>query len=144
MKTMTRLILSAYREKYRLQKEIDKKRLEAEAIQVEMTGLGHKGVEMLPEQMTSSKPMPHTVSPTYNDQKLLSLIEKKDELEHQVDYLVMSLSLANKVDAMSVADRELMRELYHSRKTADQVAEEHGYSRKGMYKRIYAEVDKLC
>lgn len=143
MKTLSKLTLAAYKERYRTQREIDRLQLEVEAIEVEMSGLGHHGDDLSPEQERSSKPMPHTVSPTYNDQKLLTLIERKDEINKQIDYLVMSMNLVRRVELMNTEDQKMMFDLYHGNQRATEVAKDHGYSVQGMYKRIQSELDRL-
>lgn len=144
MKTMTTLIISAYKSKYRIQKDIDRKQLELEEIEHEKTGLGHHGLDLTPEQARSGKPMPTTTSHIHSETKLLSLIERADELQKEIDYLTLSLNMAKKVDQLSLEDQRLMQDLFHSRKTAETVAQMNGYSVQGMYKRIYSELDKVC
>lgn len=144
MKTLSKLTLEAYKERYRTQREIDRLRLEVEAIEVEMSGLGHHGDDLSPEQERSSMPMPRTASPTYNDQKLLTLIERKDEINKQIDYLEMSISMANKVELMELNDQKMMLDLFHGEHGARDVAHKYGYSVQGMYKRIHSELDKLA
>lgn len=144
MKTTTKLIVAAYKERYRIAKEIDRKRLEKMALEHELSGLGHKGVEMTAEQQKSDKPMPTTVSHTYDDQKKLSLIERKDELEKEIDFLTLSLHQADKVKNLPLADQQMMHDLFHGRKTAARVAEDHGYAVGAMYRHIYGSLDRLA
>lgn len=46
MKTMTRLTIAAYKEKYRIQKQRDEKLLELLEIEHKMTGLAKSGKEL--------------------------------------------------------------------------------------------------
>lgn len=142
--SQVKLVISCYREKYRIQRDIDEKKLELMRIHHELSGLSHHGVEMTPEQAKSDLPMPKTVSPASSDARKLGLLERKDELEQDIDFLTISLQMARKVDQMEPADQSMMHDLYHSRKTADAVAEGYGYTRKGMYKHIYHELGKFC
>lgn len=144
MKTTTKLIVEAYKERYRIAKEIDTKRLEKMALEHELSGLGHKGVELTEEQQKSDKPMPTKVSPTYDNQKKLSLIEQKDELEKEIMYLSLSLHQADKVKKLPLTDQQMMHDLFHSRKTAVRVAEDHGYAVGAMYRHIYGSLDRLA
>lgn len=143
MKTMTRLTIAAYKEKYRIQKQRDEKLLELLEIEHKMTGLAKSGKELTPEQQRSSKAMPHTVSPNYSDQKILSLIERKDEIQAEIDYLDMSLRTAAKIERMPLTDQQMMHDLYHSRMTAEDVADKYGYHPKSMYRHIYGVLDML-
>lgn len=144
MKTMTQLILAAYKGKYRAQKEIDAKQLEIIEIEHQMSGLAKPGMVMSKEQLASSKPMPHTISPDYTDKKLVSLISRKDELEKEIDFLWMSIKLAARIEKLPLEDQLMIYDLYHSNKCADKVAEEYGYTKKSMYRRIYSLLDNLC
>lgn len=143
MKAMTQLIISAYKSKYQIQKEIDRKHLELEEIEHEKTGLGHHGLDLTPEQARSSKPMPTTASHVYSDVRLLSLIERADELQKEIDYLTLSLNMAKKVELLSLEDQRLMQDLFHSNKTVDKAAEDHGYTKKSAYRKVYNALDKI-
>lgn len=143
MKTMTQLVIAAYKGKYRAQKEIDAKQLEIEAIEHRLSGLSRSGTPMTPEQEKSSLPMPKTVSHDHSDQRFLSGLERKDELEKEIDFLQQSLSMAAKVDKLPVRDQRMIYELYHTGKSADRVAADYGYSKRGMYKRIVSIIDNM-
>ena len=72
------MFLAAYREKYRIKRDIDETNLEILKVVQDMKGLSHHGIEMTPEQMRSSLPMPTATSPSTGDERMLWLIEKKD------------------------------------------------------------------
>ena len=144
MKTTTRLLISAYKEKYRIQKEKDEKQLELLAVRHRMTGMSRSGVSLTPEQERCSKPMPATVSHIHDDQLLLSLMERADELEREIDFLSLALHQSKKVELLELRDQQMMHKLYHSNKCGDKVAEEYGYTKKSMYRRIYSLLDNLC
>lgn len=139
---LVNLAIEAYRNKYRYQKSIDRLQLEIEEIQTELEGLGHKRIELSPEQQRSGLPMPATVSPHYDQQKVLTLIELKNEKEAQIDALMLSLKQAEVINRLCLEDQKLMQELYHSNKTSQMVADEYGYSKRGMYKHINAVIKK--
>lgn len=143
MKTLSHMAMTAYKEKYRLQKAIDDLKLELLEVTHEMSGLARHGKELSPKQEKSTKPMPKTVSPIHSDQKILKLIEKKEAIEKKIDFLTMSLELANKVDLLSLEDQQIAKDLFHSHKTPEQVASEYGYARSGIYKHLYIELDKI-
>ncbi len=144
MKTSTRLLISAYKEKYRIQKEKDEKQLELLAVRHRMTGLSKSGTELTPEQENSSKPMPTTVSPTHDDQKFLGLMERADELEREIYFLELALRQTLKIDRLDLRDQQMMHELYHGHKSTEAVADDYGYTRKGLYKHLYAVLDSLA
>ncbi|WP_289501728.1 hypothetical protein [Faecalibaculum rodentium] len=143
MKASTRMFLAAYREKYRIKRDIDETNLEILKVVQDMKGLSHHGVEMSPEQMRSSLPMPKTVSPSTGDERMLWLIERKDELEKKLDWLAYSLQQAEKASILSPEDQSMLHDLYHSRMTAEDVADKYGYHPKSMYRHIYGVLDML-
>lgn len=145
MTGLINLIIEAYRNKYRYQKSIDRLQLEIEEISIELQGLGHKDVELTPEQARSSLPMPSNAGNpyAYDCQKILGLIELKDEKEAQIDALMLSLKQAEIVNRLSLEDQKLMQDLYHSNKTAQMVADDNGYSVPGMYKHIRKAISKV-
>lgn len=145
MSGLTRLVIDSYRHKYDYQKSIDRLTLEIEAINEEMYnfGLTRTGIVLTEEQLRSNLPMPKTVSPTFSHDRLLDLIERKAEKEAQIDALTMSLQQADVVKKLSVEDQRLMQDLYHSCRSAEDVACDHGYSKRGMYKHINAAIEKL-
>lgn len=141
MKTMTNLVIAAYKGKYRTQKEIDAKQLEIEVIEHRMSGLSRSGVPMTPEQEKSSLPMPKTVSHDHSDYRFLAGLERKDELEREIDFLAQSLKMAEKIELLPMIDQRMLYDLYHTSKSADKVAEEYGYSKPAMYRHIYGIID---
>ncbi len=140
---MTKLVIDSYRHKYEYQKSIDRLTLEIEVIEEEMMGLTHSGIELTEEQAKSPLPMPTTTSPSHSNGRLLDLIEKKTEKEVQIDALTLALRQADVVKKLCVEDQRLMQDLYHSCRSAEDVAGEHGYSKRGMYKHINAVIDKI-
>ncbi len=101
-----------------------------------MKGLTHSGIEMTEEQAKSPLPMPTMTSPIHSNDRLLDLIEKKTEKEAQIDALVLALRQSDLIKKLSIEDQQLMQDLDHSRQRAQDVADKHGYSIKGMYKHI--------
>lgn len=143
MNGLTKLVIDSYRHKYEYQKSVDRLTLEIEEIETEMTGLTHHSTEMTEDQARSPLPFPSTTSPIYSNQKLLGLIEKKEEKEKQIDALTLSLQQADVVKKLCVEDQRLMQDLYHSHQRAQDVADKHGYSIKGMYKHIKMVIEKV-
>ncbi|WP_294731067.1 hypothetical protein [uncultured Faecalibaculum sp.] len=143
MKTSTRLLISAYKEKYRIQKEKDEKQLELLAVRHRMTGLSKSGTELTPEQENSSKPMPTTVSPTHDDQKFLGLMERADELEREIDFLELALRQTLKIDRLDLRDQQMMHELYHGHRPVADVAHDFGFEKKAMYRHLYGALDAI-
>lgn len=143
MNGLTKLVIDAYRHKYDYQRSIDRLTLEIEAIEEEMMGLTHSGIELTEEQLKSPLPMPITTSPIHSTDRLLDLIEKKAEKEAQIDALTMALQQADVVKKLSVEDQKLMQDLYHSCRATEDVAKDHGYSKRGMYKHINVAIEKI-
>lgn len=143
MNGLIRMVIDSYRHKYDYQRSIDRLTLEIEAIEEEMKGLSHRGVEMTKAQEKSQLPMPTTTSPIYSNCRILNLIEKKEEKERQIDALLLALQQADLVKRLSVEDQKLMQELYHSHQKVHEVADKHGYSINGMYKHIHSAVEKV-
>lgn len=141
MKTMTQLALAAYKGKYRAKKEIDAKQLEIIEIEHQMSGLAKSGRELSAEQQKSSKPMPHTVSPGDPEHRLICLIDRKAELEKEIDFLTMSIRLAEKIDRLPMEDQQMIFDLYHSNASAEKVASDYGYTKHSMYRHIYGILD---
>lgn len=144
MKTMTQLVIAAYKGKYRAQKEIDAKLLEIEAIEHRLSGLARGGVHMTAEQEKSSLPMPKTVSHDHSDYRFLTGLERKDELEREIDFLQQSLTMAAKVEQLPMQDQRMIYELYHTGKPAERVAADYGYSTASMYRHINGLIDCIC
>lgn len=143
MNGLTKLVIDSYRHKYDYQRSIDLLTLEIEAIEEEMMGLTHSGIELTEEQAKSSLPMPTTTSPIHSNTRMLDLIEKKTEKEAQIDALTLALRQADVVKKLCVEDQRLMQDLYHSHQRAQDVADKHGYSIKGVYKHINAAIEKI-
>lgn len=143
MNGLTKLVIDSYRRKYEYQKSVDRLTLEIEEIETEMTGLTHHSTEMTEEQARSPLPFPSTTSPIYPNQKLLGLIEKKEEKEKQIEALTLSLQQADVIKKLSVEDQRLLQDLYHSCRSAEDVAGDHGYSKRGMYKHINVVIEKV-
>lgn len=55
------MFLAAYREKYRIKRDIDETNLEILKVVQDMKGLSHHGIEMTPEQMRSSLLRAHSM-----------------------------------------------------------------------------------
>ncbi len=89
----TRLVLTCFRQKYRIKRDIEEKQLQIIEIEARMSGLYHQGLRLTPQQARSGLPMPHSTSPTDPTSKLLDLIQQKDELEKDIDFLNQSLRL---------------------------------------------------
>lgn len=143
IKAITKLVIRCYQEKYRIQKDIDEAQLEILELDTELSGLAHHGTKMTPEQAACPLPLPHTTSPHTDDQRMLELIERKDELEKRIDYLVHSLHMAGKVSLLSTEDQQLMHDLYHSRRNLDAIAFDHGMNPSSVHKHLTRALNKV-
>ena len=140
----TRLVLTCFRQKYRIKRDIEEKQLQIIEIEARMSGLYHQGLRLTPQQARSGLPMPHSTSPTDPTSKLLDLIQQKDELEKDIDFLNRSLKQAEKIELLDEQDRKMLYDLYHHHRTAESVADQYGYNKDGMYKHIYAAVNAIA
>lgn len=137
------MFLAAYREKYRIKRDIDETNLEILKVVQDVKGLSHHGIEMTPEQMRSSLPTPTATSPSTGDERMLWLIEKKDELEKKLDWLTYSLLQSEKASLLCPEDQAMLHDLYHTSKSLDSIAEEYGYARGKIHSHLYRELDKI-
>ncbi|WP_290457592.1 hypothetical protein [Faecalibaculum rodentium] len=87
--------------------------------------------------------MPKTVSPSTGDERMLWLIERKDELEKKLDWLAYSLLQAEKASLLCPEDQSMLHDLYHTSKSLDRIAEEYGYARGKIHSHLYRELDKI-
>ncbi len=142
-KATTGLVIQCYREKYRIQRDIDEFQLEILEIETEMSGLAHHGTDMSAEQLASPFPMPSTVSPTHDDQRMLDLIERKAELEARIDWLVYNLKMAGMVSKLKSEDQSMMHDVYHSPKKLEDIAYEYGYHVNSVHPHLRRELDKV-
>lgn len=139
----TRLVLTCFQQKYRIKRDIEEKQLQIIEIEARMSGLYHQGLRLTPQQARSGLPMPHSTSPTDPTSKLLDLIQQKDELEKDIDFLNQSLKQAEKIELLDEQDRKMLYDLYHHHRTAESVADQYGYNKATMYKHIYETVNAI-
>ena len=140
----TRLVLTCFRQKYRIKRDIEEKQLQIIEIEARMSGLYHQGLRLTPQQARSGLPMPHTSGPSDPTTKLLGLIEQKDELEKDIDYLTWSLRQAAKIEKLEDQDRRMVYDRFRKHKPVETVCEQYGYTVEGFYKHIYGALNKVA
>lgn len=140
----TRLVLTCFQQKYRIKRDIEEKQLQIIEIEARMSGLYHQGLRLTPQQARSGLPMPHTSGPSDPTTKLLGLIEQKDELEKDIDYLTWSLRQAAKIEKLEDQDRRMVYDRFRKHKLVETICEQYGYTVEGFYKHIYGALNKVA
>lgn len=140
----TRLVLTCFQQKYRIKRDIEEKQLQIIEIEARMSGLYHQGLRLTPQQARSGLPMPHTSGPSDPTTKLLGLIEQKDELEKDIDYLTWSLRQAAKIEKLEDQDRRMVYDRFRKHKPVETICEQYGYTVEGFYKHIYGALNKVA
>ena len=140
----TRLVLTCFQQKYRIKRDIEEKQLQIIEIEARMSGLYHQGLRLTPQQARSGLPMPHTSGPSDPTTKLLGLIEQKDELEKDIDYLTWSLRQAAKIEKLEDQDRRMVYDRFRNHKPVETICEQYGYTVEGFYKHIYGALNKVA
>lgn len=140
----TRLVLTCFQQKYRIKRDIEEKQLQIIEIEARMSGLYHQGLRLTPQQARSGLPMPHTSGPSDPTAKLLGLIEQKDELEKDIDYLTWSLRQAAKIEKLEDQDRRMVYDRFRKHKPVETICEQYGYTVEGFYKHIYGALNKVA
>ena len=140
----TRLALTCFQQKYRIKRDIEEKQLQIIEIEARMSGLYHQGLRLTPQQARSGLPMPHTSGPSDPTTKLLGLIEQKDELEKDIDYLTWSLRQAAKIEKLEDQDRRMVYDRFRKHKPVETICEQYGYTVEGFYKHIYGALNKVA
>lgn len=139
-----KLALICFEHKRRIQEDINLKKLQIVDIEAKMSGLYRGGVRLTEDQAKSGLPMPHTSGPSDLTTKLLGLIEQKDELEKDIDYLTWSLRQAAKIEKLEDQDRRMVYDRFRKHKLVETICEQYGYTVEGFYKHIYGALNKVA
>ena len=114
---------------------------ELEVLNYQATGLARPGgIELTQEQMRSKLPMPH-YQRTYHSP--LGLLEEISVKEQEFNHFKKRLLDLRWTELLDLNDQNILWDLYIHKMRADKVAEKHGYTKRGMYKRIKSEIEKL-
>ena len=103
-------------------------------------GLSHSVQNLSREQEKSNLPMPkynkHYTSP-------VAMLYEIEKLENEVNYYRRRIMECKPVELLSILDQNILFDLYFFNMNSWDVAEKYGYSRKGLYKHINTEIEKL-
>lgn len=113
---------------------------ELEVLEHKMLGLSHFIPELTKEQEKSSKPMP-TFHGGYTSP--VAMFAEEDRIESEINYYRRRLNECKPIELLSLRDQNILFDLYFHFKNSWDVAEEYGYSKRGMYKHIRSELRKL-
>ena len=106
-----------------------------------MTGLAHSGPELGQSEAFSSLPMPHfTGNPDRSPVALIQAIDERREQAEAYRRLILSCTWIERVPEL---DGRIARELFLAKTPPDELAEELGYTKQGIYKRIKSAIERL-
>lgn len=113
---------------------------ELEELNHRMLGLSHNRPCLSPEQERLSLPMP-TYFHGYTSP--LAMMEAITKLENDVLYYQRRLYECKPIELLSLTDQNILFDLYFFHKTQWDVAEKYGYSKRGLMKHIWSEINKI-
>ena len=116
---------------YKYLKSVEKIKEEIEDIIYEMTGV--KGIRYDKE--------PTSFNPQLSNERILDLIDKKEEKEIELDYTIASIRyIERKLSKLDKEDKEICLKIISEGISAEKVRREVGYSKSGIWKRIKREL----
>lgn len=113
---------------------------ELEVIDNQKLGLSHNGPRLTYEQSKSALPMP---SYQHQYQSPIALMEVAAQIESEINYYRRRINECRLIELLDIHDQNILFDLYVFRMNQWDVAEKYGYSRKGLWKHIRAEISKL-
>lgn len=113
---------------------------ELEVLEHKMLGLSRSFPALTKEQEKSSKPMP-TFHGGYTSP--VAMFAEEDRIESEINYYRRRLNECKPIELLSLRDQNILFDLYFNFKSSWDVAEEYGYSKRGMYKHIKSELSKI-
>lgn len=107
----------------------------------QMTGLARGGPELTPEQAKSDLPLPHyqhdpNASP-------VALIEAKEAKEKEADLLRQMILSVDWLELLDQRDQEALVKVYLLHQNYERTANDCGYTKKGLWKHLKAEIESL-
>ena len=113
---------------------------ELEMLEHKMLGLSHNKPRLTKEQEKSLKPMPvfhgEYTSP-------IAMFAEEDRIESEINYYRRRLNECKPIELLSNRDQNILFDLYFFHINSWDVAEKYGYSRKGLWKHVRAEIYKF-
>lgn len=114
--------------------------MELEEMNHQILGLSHNKPRLTKEQERSSKPMPSFHGGYTSPVAMLEEITLK---ENEINYYRRRLNECKPIELLSLRDQNILFDLYFWNMNSWDVAEKYGYSKRGMYKHIRSEIEKL-
>lgn len=112
-----------------------------EVLRHQMTGLARGGPELTPEQARSPLPLPHF---QHNpDATPVALIEAVEAKEKEADLLRRMILSVDWLELLDPQDQEALVKVYLLRQNYEQTAQEFGYTKKGLWKHLKAQIESL-
>ena len=103
----------------------------------QMTGMARSGPELTPQQAKSPLPMPHYQSDPYRSP--VPLIAAIDAKEKEAQYYRLRILYTDRwFKKMKTEDQQILVELYMLQRPYTDTAEDHGYTKKGLWKHLRA------
>lgn len=114
---------------------------EIEVLRHQMTGLARGGPELTPEQAKSPLPLPHYQhDPNASPVALIEACEAKEKEAELMRRLILSVDWLELLDKQ---DQDALIEVYLLHHNYDQTAQAHGYTKKGLWKHLKAEIERI-
>lgn len=112
-----------------------------EVLEHQMTGLARSGPVLSPQQARSPLPLPHY---HHNpDASPVALIEACEAKRRERAHYVLQLAHACWIEKLPLDEQQMLTAVYYEGQHYADVAKEHGYSKKGMYKHLRGAIEKL-
>ena len=119
---------------YSYKKEISKLKEEIENIIYEMSGV----------KAINYQKIPMNANPELAHERLLELIEKKEQKEKEIERLSLNIkAVENTLSKMSANDKQMCIDLIAKKGNVYKVGYEYGYSKSGMWSRIKREIEHI-
>lgn len=111
-----------------------------EVLEHKMLGLSRSIPKLTREQEMSNKPMP-TFQGGYTSP--VAMFAEEDRIESEINYYRRRLNECKPIELLSLRDQNMLFDLYFWKMNSWDVAEKYGYSRKGLWKHVRSEINKL-
>lgn len=112
-----------------------------EVLRHQMTGLARGGPELTAEQAKSPLPLPHYQhDPNASPVALIEACEAKEKEADHHRRLILSVDW---LDQLEQEDQDALIEVYLLHRNYQDTAEAHGYTKKGLWKHLKAEIERI-
>ena len=115
-------------------KEIDELKEEIDNIIYEMSGV----------KAVNYQKIPMNANPELSHERLLELIEKKEEKEKEIERLNLNVkAIENALSKMDARDKKMCIDLIAKKGNAYKLGDEYGYTRSGVWARVRREIEHI-